>query len=154
MEEKKACLRQFIRTACMTNIAFAEKIGMNSSSFQTMMNRPSPLKMDVYDKIVDAMAEIICESERRDFPNTPQLLQLLADFLGCEVGELPARMFTKASNDPFTAAALAMAWGEANQNVRDRMNAAFDQLNEKGQETAADRVQELTQIDSYRKKED
>lgn len=37
---------------------------------------------------------------------------------------------------------------------RSRLLDAFDQLNEKGQETAADRVQELTQIESYRKKED
>lgn len=35
-----------------------------------------------------------------------------------------------------------------------RLLDAFNQLNEKGQQTAADRVQELTQIETYRKKED
>lgn len=48
---------------------------------------------------------------------------------------------------------------ESNQNTfRDlskyRLLNAFNQLNEKGQQTAADRVQELTQIEAYRKKED
>lgn len=150
MDEKKACLRQFIRNASMTNIAFAERIGMNPSSFQTMMNRHSPLKVDVYDKIVSAMAEIIVESDLHDFPNTAQLLNFFAEFLGCEVGEIPSQIFSKAG-DFCTPFLLAMRWNEENLEIRERMNTAFDRMNKEGQEVAAKRVEELAEIPRYQK---
>lgn len=43
-----------------------------------------------------------------------------------------------------------VVWVEMN---RTRMNAAFDRMNEQGQEIAADRIEELSQIPAYQKKE-
>lgn len=162
----KTCeiIAEFLEYAGMTNKSFAEFAGLNPSTFQGMMNRKTGAKQDTVNKISNAMAFLTEQAKDDDAPIAGQMEFLHDSFLrNVEVPLISPKSAVKllwdaANRDedlvddgslPFLEAAM-----ENLNNPRSRLLGAFDQLNEKGQETAADRVQELTQIESYRKKED
>ena len=162
----KTCqiIAEFLDCAGMTNKAFAEFAGLNPSTFQGMMNRKTGAKQDTVNKISNAMAFLTEQMKDEDATLAGRMEILHDSFLrNVEVPLFSPKDIVKLLWDtsnrdgtliddgslPFLEAAM-----ENLNNPRSRLLDAFDQLNEKGQETAADRVQELTQIEAYRKKED
>ena len=69
-------LRQFIKTAGLKYIEFADLAGINRSSFQTMLSKQSSIKSDTFMKIINAMNHII--SNTKEGSDMSQKLSILS----------------------------------------------------------------------------
>ena len=129
-------LREFIKVAGMTNKSFAEFADLKHSTFQGMLNRNTGMKQETYNKIVSGMINILAEYEEiEDFDRLKKLESLFFQFM-IDSDSVDNTNRTDSAN-PFLS----------------RIHSAFDRMNEQGQEIAADRIEELSQIPAYQKKE-
>lgn len=145
-------IRKFIKAAGMTNKEFAERLKMNSSTFQTKMNRKAPMKMDFYQQISDEMWKIISEFD--ESPNAVEKAQELSGIV-MEMGKYfygKPNLFTTLNNMRNQPSPFDIFKGKSKQ---EKLLQEFNELNTQGQDEAIKRVQELTYIPKYRKdKED
>lgn len=174
-KEQYRILKEFIKTAELTNVKFAEIAKINKYSFQTMLRREYDMKQSTVTKILLAM-KIIIDNSSGTLKNNLMALYKAFDsamFMNSvESREALKRMlhelFPERADTEYTSSNVGSISEETSElttqridDVEDaereyqrvRMNAAFDRLNAEGQEAAADQVENLTYNPKYQKKE-
>lgn len=136
----------------------AKKIGVAQSSINYWEKGERTPSIDACKKLADALnvsvIDLLDIKDRNEYHSlTDELSDQIRKLTGEQQKKLKQILFSiqdegeKRGFDPLRNA-LREHYEKTN---RARMNAAFDQLNENGQQTAADRVEELTKIPDYQK---
>jgi len=91
--------------------------------------------------------QTVIDYENNEMASDIDMLEQLASALDCSAGDL----HPGADRPSLSYVATAAVLSDFTETLRVNMNYHFDELNEMGQQEAAKRIYELTQIPSYRK---
>lgn len=142
-EEYFLTLREFIKAAGMTYAEFADLAGINRSTFQTMMSRKSEPNFRHRKQISEAV-----HSKLAHEPEDSAVSRASRRFHTATMKLLTGMILSEEDN------ATEISTAAAASPDRERLDAAFDQLNANGQKIAAERVEELTKIPEYREEKE
>ena len=132
-------IQRFRKSSGLTQKQLAEKIEKTYSSVQKYELGIAEPPISVLQKIAEALGVSTLELLGPIDPEDPADQKTFGQYIKGGKAELPGLMDGASADEEIRAAALA---------------SAFKNLNEKGQETAVERVEELTKIPDYQKKKE
>ncbi|MCI6831107.1 MAG: hypothetical protein MR896_03340 [Clostridiales bacterium] len=152
-------IREFLKTANISNRKFAKFAGIPVSSFQTMLDRESELKASTYVKISSAMYIIMCQApDVRTVVNNGIIIETPTKERErlFEIFDLITELsFDADANQNIKNSAINTTKTEEsiykNEPLENKTLLAFHSLNEEGQKAAVDQIELLTQIPKYQK---
>lgn len=147
-------LENFLKLSGYSNRKFALLADIPPTTFQNMLTRKSRIRLDVFLSIYEAMVKIT--GQLSGTRNHGTLASSRTEFcnLYCKMEGLESKDLMDMITLSLGTIDISNEQSDDSSESRSRLLSAFYKMNETGQQAAAERVEELSQIPAYRKKED
>lgn len=144
-EKQYNALLEFISLADISNRQFAELAHIAPTTFQNMIYRKSRISIERFNSIGLAMCKVLEQKSNSDKKQRLEELYLTYSY-GMD-------MTGQRLSGSLSGIQAALKGATDTSPLKSRLDIAFNKLNSEGQQTAADRVEELAEMPKYQKKD-